>query len=491
MPQKIQFRFYLLTVLILLTQARTFALGVDDFQARTFKDASGKTVNYRLFIPKTYKPGEKYPLILFLHGSGERGSDNQKQVGYFGASVFADDFTQATHPCFLVAPQCPEGDSWAAIRYTQQDGELAPSQTEPMRLTLAALDALQKEFSIDSNRLYITGLSMGGYGTWDALARHPGLFAAAVPICGGGAPATAKKFANTPLWDFHGGADPVVPPARSHHMVIALREAGGQPIFTEYPGVGHNSWERAYREARLADWLFTKRLPLPPLPKTTLQKPRLAGKKSYADAGLVAVWRANEHNDKAIRDFSRNHNDIPLQNGQMVIQENNVLNFNDTTPLLTFEPKADSRLDKAFTLAAWFRADAGHYEPETLFLFPSDDEKNSCVIGLDETHRLKFVVSTPSGFSFGAVICAPGWHHVAITCVGDKIAQYLDGVPAGDNEGTNGAAQRGLSNRALFGGDAQGKNLFFGKMNDIRIYNRALTRLEIAILAGATPNSGR
>ena len=485
MPQKYSFRFYFLLLLLLLTQGRTFALGVDDFQARTFTDANGKTLNYRLFVPKNYKAGEKYPLILFLHGSGERGSDNQKQVGYFGASVFADDFTQATHPCLLVAPQCPEKDSWAPIHGTKQDVEFSAAPTEPMRLTIAMIAALQKEFSVDAKRLYITGLSMGGYGTWDALARYPGLFAAAVPICGGGDPATVKKFANTPIWDFHGGADPVVPPARSHHMMIALREAGGSPEFTEYPGIGHNSWEKAYRETGLAEWLFSKSLPLPQIPQTAVKdKPALAGKKSFSDAGLIAVWRANEKNDKAIRDLSKNHNDLMLENGQMGIQENNVLNFTASQPILTFEPKADSRLEKAFTLSAWFRVDPGHYEPETLISLPASDGKSGFIIGLDETHLLKLAAFSPSGFGSVSYICASGWHHIALTHSGEGTAIFRDGVSEGQIRVDKATNSEAFFHTLTIGGEPLGKNPFFGKMDAIRLYNRALTNEEIANLAG-------
>ena len=483
MPQKRPFRFYICLLILLLTQGRAFAVDASDFQARTFTDAQGKTLNYRLYVPKNYKAGEKYPLILFLHGSGERGSDNQKQVGYFAASVFADDFTQAKNPCFLVAPQCPEKESWAAIHGTKQDVEFSAAPTEPMRLTIAMLTALQKEFSVDKNRLYITGLSMGGYGTWDALARYPGLFAAAIPICGGGDPATAKKFANTPLWGFHGGADPTVPPARSHHLMIALQDAGGQPKFTEYPGVGHNSWEKAYREPGLEDWLFLQHLSLPKIAQAVRKKPLLAGKSSFSRSGLIAVWRANEKNDKAIRDLSKNRNDLTLENGQTAIQEGNVLNFTDSQPILTFDPKPANGFNNGFTLAAWFRADPGHYEPETLFSMPSRDGKSGYSIGLDETHWLKTAAFFSSENTKTTFPCPPGWHHVAILSNGWMTEIYFDGnrsfpLPIGEKFWSE------VFYRLQIGGDAQGKNPFFGKMNDIRLYNRALTDAEIANLAG-------
>jgi predicted peptidase len=128
-----------------------------------------------------------------------------------------------------------------------------------MRLALAAVEGLKKEFNLDESRLYLTGLSMGGYGTWDLLARHPKMFAAAVPVCGGADEATAPVIKDIPIWFFHGGALPVVPTYRSRNMIKALKAAGGEPKYTEYPGVGHNSWDRAYSEPELPKWLFAQK----------------------------------------------------------------------------------------------------------------------------------------------------------------------------------------------------------------------------------------
>lgn len=125
-----------------------------------------------------------------------------------------------------------------------------------LKAVIELTDELQKEFSIDKNRLYITGLSMGGYGTWDAITRYPGKFRAAVPICGGGDPAKAAPIKDMKIWAFHGELDDVVPAKGSQNMIKALREAGGNPRYTEYKGVDHGSWERAYAEPELLDWLF-------------------------------------------------------------------------------------------------------------------------------------------------------------------------------------------------------------------------------------------
>jgi predicted peptidase len=193
--------------------------------------------------------------VLFLHGAGERGTDNRLQLtGQTAPLVFVSPESQAQWPCFMLAPQCPPGGGWDHI------GSDQPSTW--MRLTLEALDGLQQEFSIDPGRLYITGLSMGGFGTWDAITRYPGYFAAAVPIAGGGDPSVADRAADTPIWAFHGAADMTVPVQRTRAMIAAVIAAGGDPLYTEYAGVGHvGSWNLAYAEPDLLPWLFSKQLP--------------------------------------------------------------------------------------------------------------------------------------------------------------------------------------------------------------------------------------
>jgi predicted peptidase len=130
-----------------------------------------------------------------------------------------------------------------------------------LKLSLEILASVQKEFSIDSHRLYVMGLSMGGYATWDVTTRHPEMFAAAVPVCGGGDEKEAGKIKNLPIWAFHGGSDPVVKTVRTRNMIVAIKEAGGNPKYTEYPGVGHDSWTPAFKEPELLPWLFAQKRP--------------------------------------------------------------------------------------------------------------------------------------------------------------------------------------------------------------------------------------
>jgi predicted peptidase len=227
----------------------------DRFEARTFTDADGVKLLYRLLKPKDYDSAKQYPLVVFLHGAGERGDDNDKQLVH-GMNDFASDKIMEKYPCFVIAPQCPTGSSWASFRRNPEQGA---EPAKPLGQTLDLVESLTKEFSIDKKRLYISGLSMGGFGTWDALVRNPDMFAAAAPICGGGDPAKAEKIAKLPIWVFHGDADPAVNVERSREMVEALKEAGGSPKYTEYEGVGHDSWTATYKNPEFYEWLFDQR----------------------------------------------------------------------------------------------------------------------------------------------------------------------------------------------------------------------------------------
>lgn len=228
------------------------------FEARSHAGAQGEQLGYRLFKPANYDPARKYPLVLFLHGAGERGSNNIAQLKH-GMKVFTSDDMVARNPAFVVVPQVPQNQKWSDVNWSEMKNALPKEPSTSMRLTMEVLAALQKEFSIDADRIYVTGISMGGYGTWDAICRYPGVFAAAVPVCGGGDEAQAAVLAKLPIWCFHGDKDTAVPVARSRNMIEAIKQAGGSPKYTEYPGVGHNSWDNAYADAALYDWLFAQK----------------------------------------------------------------------------------------------------------------------------------------------------------------------------------------------------------------------------------------
>ena len=247
-----RFRLLLASLLCLGTLVRG-----DDFEARTFTSPDGAKLPYRLLQPLNYEARKKYPLVLFLHGAGERGDDNGAQIKHADA-LFAKAETREKFPCFVVAPQCPKNRKWVEMDWGGVSGT-APDDPGPIEpLLLAALDAISGEFSIDPDRVYITGLSMGGYGTWDLITRQPGRWAAAVPICGGGDKTKAGAAKAVPVWAFHGLDDAVVPSVRSRDMVAGVKAAGGTAAHTEYPGVQHDSWSLAYSEPNLLPWLFAQ-----------------------------------------------------------------------------------------------------------------------------------------------------------------------------------------------------------------------------------------
>lgn len=224
-------------------------------------DDAGRAVefHYRLLRPEASEPGVRHPVVLFLHGAGERGDDNEAQLKFLPRWMAEAD-NRRRHPCFLIAPQCRKDHAWAEIDWKlKRPLPLAERPTADLAAALAALDAVLATEPADPARVYVTGLSMGGYGTWDLACRSPERFAAALPICGGGDPASAPRLAALPLWCFHGSEDPLVPAALSRSMIDAIVAAGGVPIHSELPGVGHDSWSPAYRNPAVLDWLFAQR----------------------------------------------------------------------------------------------------------------------------------------------------------------------------------------------------------------------------------------
>jgi predicted peptidase len=224
------------------------------------------TLRCRILTPLGYSPAKKYPLLVFLHGAGERGNDNEKQL-VWGADWFTDSLNRVRYPAIIVLPQCPTNEYWAnMIRTGTQDSlggmvfDTSLPAHKPLGLVFDFIDTLLAHGGIDRQRVYIGGLSMGGMGTFEALWRRPDLFAAAFPICGGGSPEKARNYApKLPIWVFHGDADPVVTVSHSRRMVQAMRATGARVKYTEYPGVGHDSWKNAFQEKELMGWIFSQR----------------------------------------------------------------------------------------------------------------------------------------------------------------------------------------------------------------------------------------
>lgn len=231
------------------------------FKKEVFKDAP-LPIPYRILLPENYNADTAYPLVLVLHGAGERGNDNEKQLAY-GAELFLKPEIRKKYPAIVVFPQCPEESYWSNVDRERvlmsftftfsPDGDPTPAMVGLQSL----LKNLTATYGIDQKRVYIGGLSMGGMGTLEIVGRNPDTFAAAFSICGGAHPDSASKMAKTPLWIFHGDADMVVDYQHSVDIVDALEKAGADVKFTTYPGVNHNSWENAFVEAELLPWLFS------------------------------------------------------------------------------------------------------------------------------------------------------------------------------------------------------------------------------------------
>lgn len=232
------------------------------FEERTVLVPEGSATTefrYRLLRPRSLVTGVRYPVILFLHGAGERGDDNVKQLAYL-PQWMAEPAMRKRHPCFVIAPQCPMDERWVDVSWA--DAKSSPQPAAPtidLRAAIAALDAVMQSEPVDPDRIYLTGLSMGGFGTWDLAARIPDRFAAFLPICGGGDERTAATLATRPLWCFHGDADTAVPVERSRNMIAAIKAAGGRPRYSELRGVGHDAWTPAYRDPAVIDWLFEQK----------------------------------------------------------------------------------------------------------------------------------------------------------------------------------------------------------------------------------------
>ncbi len=255
------------TVILLLVLACPLLSRAQAFEARYFH-RNNDTLPYRILLPEQFEPQKKYPLIVFMHGAGERGKDNKRQLTH-GGRLFTNDTVRKNFPAIVVFPQCPANATWAVMNFSRNDsGKVTGMKilsdappTPPSALLYQLIDSLAASGSVDTRRLYVGGLSLGGMGTFDILARFPKRFAAAFPICGAGDESLASRYAkNTAVWIFHGSDDAVVPPASSRIFYRNLQQAGAEVKYSEYPGVGHNSWDNAFAEPELLPWLFSHSL---------------------------------------------------------------------------------------------------------------------------------------------------------------------------------------------------------------------------------------
>lgn len=256
--------FLLLLTLVVLAFSHTKAQSFTEYQKEVYQHKAD-TLPYRILFPENFDPAKKYPVLFVLHGSGERGKDNEAQLRN-GGKVFLSDAFRKQHQAVVIFPQCAKESYWANAITTRdpKTNSLTSIVFTTNKKPTQAMHALQsfvkhtlKNNYVDKDRVYVGGLSMGGMGTFELLWRKPKVFAAAFAICGGAHPETAKKYAKrVPLWIFHGGKDDIVPPKFSEQMVQAIKHNGGNPKFTLYPNANHNSWDNAFAEPELFTWLF-------------------------------------------------------------------------------------------------------------------------------------------------------------------------------------------------------------------------------------------
>ena len=219
------------------------------------------TLNYRILKPLNYNPNKQYPVHLFLHGSGERGNDNSSQLTH-GGMLFLKKENREKYNSWVIFPQCSENDRWPSLSFSKWNKTINNKITKPNKslgLVIKLMDEFIEKKQVDKQRIYVSGLSMGGMGTFEILFRRPNMFAAATPICGNGIPQLAKLYADkVPLWIFHGSDDVVVCPKYSLTMAKAIIEAGGSPKINLYENTGHASWNNAFAEKDFLSWIHSK-----------------------------------------------------------------------------------------------------------------------------------------------------------------------------------------------------------------------------------------
>jgi predicted peptidase len=246
----------------LLFSLQTKAQDFKKYDKGSFIDGKD-SISYRILFPEHFDPKQKYPILFFLHGSGERGNDNAKQLVH-GGKLFLRDDIRKQYPAIIVFPQCSEDSFWANIKMSSDsagkrnfDYQKGGKPTKAMKALLGMIDNFLDKPYINHKQVYVGGLSMGGMGTLELLRRKPRTFAAAISICGGDNIANVDKYKKVPLWIFHGGKDDVVPPAGSTAIANQLKIIGKEVKFTLYPDANHNSWDSTFAEPNLLPWLFS------------------------------------------------------------------------------------------------------------------------------------------------------------------------------------------------------------------------------------------
>ncbi len=260
-------------VLTLAISLAICASAVDIYEAFTKEtfEFEGTTLPYRLYVPEDFDASKEYPLVLFLHGAGERGDDNEAQLKN-AVQILFDREDKLIHDAIVVAPQCPEDNQWVDTPWVDGNYSVADvPESNELATAVELVRSLTEIYPCDTSRLYVMGISMGGFGAWDAMMRHEGFFAAGIPICGGADPEMAEIFVETPVFTFHGTADGTVPYEGTEEMVEAIEDLGSRVInFISYKGDGHGIWDKAAKEEGLTEWLFAQKLEREAEPAETL-----------------------------------------------------------------------------------------------------------------------------------------------------------------------------------------------------------------------------
>jgi predicted peptidase len=248
---------YILFLILILILLFFWSCKVNSQSSAVKLDTTNSAVNldtlpYFLYFPD--KNIQLYPLVIFLHGYGQDVSTPFSP----GLQHLVSPKVQNTYPCLVFAPQCPKGEKWVDTDWRLMGHTLPKEPNRWMKKLMQTLTYILEKYPIDRKKIYLTGLSMGGFGTWDLAMRQPETFAALVPVCGGGDTMQAPKIAHIPTWVFHGAQDNVISVERSRAMVRCLQKAGANPYYTEFPSLKHNSWDSAYAKPELYSWLFSQ-----------------------------------------------------------------------------------------------------------------------------------------------------------------------------------------------------------------------------------------
>ena len=245
----------LLLIIVFLMFSNSNSQDLELFEKETF-EFEKETLNYRILKPLNYNPNKQYPVHLFLHGAGERGDNNTTQLTH-GGELFLKEKNREQFNSWVIFPQAPKKDWWGYKDPYKFDYNVTESKA--IELVVKFMDEFIKRKDVNTNKIYVSGLSMGGMGTFVILNLRPEMFAAATPICGDGDPSLVSNYSKkVPVWIFHGSDDAVVSPKKSLKMAKAIIENGGSPKITFYENVGHDSWNNAFAEKDFLKWIHSK-----------------------------------------------------------------------------------------------------------------------------------------------------------------------------------------------------------------------------------------